>query len=657
MASPDGECFPARLPPPQRFGSVEGRMSAIPRKIEILGTPVAVVDYQETVAESIRLAREDRPAAVAASNTHIVALARHDPGFGGVMRRFDLVLPDGMPLRWSLNARGAGLRDRVYGPYFMEEMVRATPAPWRHFLFGGTPETLEALTSRLRQIQPEVEIAGTLSPPFRAWDETDEDEFARMIAQAKPDFIWVALGGERQERWIADNLQRHRRGVFFAVGDAFVLLAGERSFAPRWMQGLGITWIYRLWQEPQRLWRRYTRFNSLFVYYTVRDALLGSPAGRRAGGDLPSIAFLGSRGVPARYSGFEVVVQELGKRLAARGHEVTVYNRLPHFDAPQPVWEGLRIIGLPTISTKRLDTIVHTTLSMLHAMGRRYDIIYLCGVGNAILVRLARLVGMRVIINVDGADFRRTKWRGFARSWLLRSERWAVESADCVIADNATIADRYERNYGMRPEHLSYGLTVRDTPVQSGELARWNLQPGGYFLYVSRLTPENEAELLLQAYRRLADPLPLVLVGGDPYEQAYRRRLAALATDRVIFTGLRFGDAYVELSQNARAFIMPATIEATRLVLLDQLGMGQAIIYHDCPATREVLGEAGLPFGPENPVEALAAQLESAGRNPTMCVHAGRRARERAELFRWENVLARYEEIFDRILDAPAKKT
>ena len=629
-------------------------MSEALRKLTILGTPVAAADYESAIAESIHLAGGTRPAAVSAGNTHIIALARQKRDFGDVMRRFDLILPDGMPLRWALNAKGAGLKDRVYGPYFMEKMIRATPRPWRHFFFGGTAETLGELERYLREIQPDIEIAGALSPPFRQWSEEDERSFADTIAAAKPDFIWVALGGERQERWIMDNLHRHASGVFFAVGDAFVLLAGQRQFAPQWMQRLGITWAYRLWQEPRRLWRRYTRFNTLFVYYTVRDALLGTPDGRRAPRDLPSIAFLGSRGVPARYSGFEVVVEELGKRLAARGYDVTVYNRLPHFGPPQPVWEGMKIIGLPTIPTKSLDTIVHTTLSMFHAMWRRYDIIYLCGVGNAILGRLARARGMKVILNVDGADFRRKKWRGFARSWLQRSERWAVRSADCIIADNATIADRYERNYGMRPEHLSYGLTVRDEPVRCGELERWGLKPGGYFLYVSRLTPENEAELLLRAYRELHDPLPLVVVGGDPYEHSYRRRLESLATDRVIFTGLRFSDAYIELSQNALAFVMPATIEATRLVLLDQLGMGKAIIYHDCAATREVLGDAGIPFGPENPVQSLTAKMDWAMKNPGECVAAGRRARERAELFRWETVLARYEAIFDRILRPPA---
>ncbi|MBJ7327684.1 MAG: hypothetical protein JHC52_10125, partial [Chthoniobacterales bacterium] len=98
-------------------------MSKPPRKIEILGTPVAAVDYGMAIAESRRLAEAGRPAAVSASNTHIVSLARQKEDFGRIMRRFDLVLPDGMPLRWSLNAKGAGLKDRVYGPYFMEQMV------------------------------------------------------------------------------------------------------------------------------------------------------------------------------------------------------------------------------------------------------------------------------------------------------------------------------------------------------------------------------------------------------------------------------------------------------------------------------------------------------------------------------------------------------
>ena len=625
-------------------------MPTLTPKIKILGTPVAAVDYETAIRECQRLARRLQPAAVCASNTHIIALARHNRDFGELIRSFDLLLPDGMPLRWVLNARGAHLKDRVYGPYFMEKMIRASPRPWKHFLFGGTPSTLEQLTKNLHSIQPDLDICGTFSPPFRAWTEADEKEFARVIAEAKPDFIWVALGGERQEKWIRDNLQRHTRGVFFAVGDAFVLLAGERSFAPDLVQKLGVTWAYRLWQEPRRLWRRYAQYNSLFLYYTLRDTLLGTPA-TRLQSERPSIAFLGSRGVPARYSGFEVVVEELGKRFASLGHPVTVYNRLPLFGSKRPKWEGMRMVGLPTIPTKSLETIVHTTLSMIHAMRQGYDIIYLCGVGNSILGHLARFSGMRVVLNVDGADFRRKKWSGLGRFWLRRSELWATKSADCLIADNATIANRYERDYGVRPEHLGYGLTVRDTLVDCGEMKRWNLQPNQYFLYVSRFTPENEAELLLQAYRQLPNPLPLVLVGSDPYEHAYRRRLEELATDQVIFTGTRFAEAYLELSQKARAFIMPATIEATRLVLLDQLGMGKAIIYQDCQASREVLADVGIPFAPDKPVENLSQKMIWAKDHPEECAEIGHRARRHAEKFRWETVIESYQKIFQRILN------
>jgi glycosyltransferase involved in cell wall biosynthesis len=146
-----------------------------------------------------------------------------------------------------------------------------------------------------------------------------------------------------------------------------------------------------------------------------------------------------------------------------------------------------------------------------------------------------------------------------------------------------------------------------------------------------------------------------VLVGADPYEHAYRRLLGELATDRVIFTGLRFADAYIELSQNARAFVMPATIEATRLVLLDQLGMGKCIIYHDCAATREVLADTGIPFDTDHPIENLAAKLRWAQENPESVAAEGRRIRQRAELFRWETVLTRYEEIFANILSEKAR--
>jgi N-acetylglucosaminyldiphosphoundecaprenol N-acetyl-beta-D-mannosaminyltransferase len=247
------------------------------RTINVLGVSIASVSYDSAMEIVEQFAREPRATAACPANTHILAEARHDPSFGRVMEKFDLVFPDGMPVVWALNLRGAGLSDRVYGPYFTRHALKNTPQPWRHFFFGDTEQVLEDLKRVAVQLQPNIDIVGSISPPFRAWTESDEAQFAETINRANPDFIWVALPGGRMERWIIDNQHRYHRGVFLAVGDAFTLLSGRRPFAPKWMQRLGLTWLYRMMAEPRRLGPRYLRYNSLFVYYLVRDWLLGTP--------------------------------------------------------------------------------------------------------------------------------------------------------------------------------------------------------------------------------------------------------------------------------------------------------------------------------------------------------------------------------------------
>ncbi|CAN5659229.1 hypothetical protein BH09VER1_BH09VER1_00320 [soil metagenome] len=625
--------------------------SAPPRKAKILGTSVNCVDYDAALKDTIALARSGQPAAVSACNTHLIALARTEPSFHRVMEKFDLVVPDGFPLVWRLNAQGAKLGDRVYGPYFMRHVLEGTPAPWKHFFFGGTPECLVRLVNAAKEFQPDIDISGVLSPPFRAWTEEDEEDFASRIQESEADFIWVALGGERQERWIARHMHRHKKGVFFAVGDAFELLAGARPFAPEWMQNHGLTWLYRLVQEPRRLWARYFKFNSLFLYYVFRDAMLGTPRSvSRGSQERPHVAFLGSRGVPARYSGFEVVVEQLGSRLAERGYPVTVYNRSSRLSPKTAEYRGMRTITLPTISTKSLDTITHTALSAIHAVFQGYDIIYLCGVGNAAIGGFLRFWGYKVIINVDGADFRRAKWGSFARIWLRMSERWATKMADKIIADNREIVARYRREYSTCPMYLSYGAIIRETQVKTGELEHWKLEPRSYILFVSRLSPENQADLLLKAYARYKGPLKLVICGAANYEQGHYQDLLGLADERVIFTGARYNDGYLELSQNAAFFVMPADIEATRLVLLDQMGMGAAILYKDCPATREVLAEAAEPFGSENPEDALAEKINYLAEHPKRCEELGRLAQKRAlNHFDWRLVVDQYELLLESL--------
>jgi N-acetylglucosaminyldiphosphoundecaprenol N-acetyl-beta-D-mannosaminyltransferase len=244
-------------------------------KVSVIGLEVCVADYESALKECLLLSKRGR-AAVSAANTHIASASRANDAFGVTMGAFDLVLPDGMPLIWIMNHKlkrmgKPPLTDRVYGPYFMKYAIQYAPAGTTHYLFGGTEECLEELQRELRTLREDVRVVGICSPPYRKWSEEDQDEFARQVNTVSPDFIWVALGGEKQEQWIINNLHRYNRGVFFAIGDAFELLAGRRPFAPEWCQRFGMTWLYRLAQEPRRMFKRYCKYNLLFLRYLVTD--------------------------------------------------------------------------------------------------------------------------------------------------------------------------------------------------------------------------------------------------------------------------------------------------------------------------------------------------------------------------------------------------
>ncbi len=242
----------------------------------ILGSPLAVLDYAQAVAIAREWSESDGVFAVAAANTHVVSLARHETPFRAALEKFDLLLPDGMPLVWCLNRTLPSqqqLRDRVYGPTFMLRLLEASshdPAA-RHFLLGGPQLLLDQLALQLVRQMPALKIAGTYVPPFGEWDEAEDLKIIRAIGDSRAQYIWVGLGCPKQELWIARNKHRLPRGVYIAVGAAFAFHAGQVKQAPRWLQDRGLEWLYRLWSEPRRLARRYLRYNSLFLYYLLRD--------------------------------------------------------------------------------------------------------------------------------------------------------------------------------------------------------------------------------------------------------------------------------------------------------------------------------------------------------------------------------------------------
>ncbi|HEY8238272.1 MAG TPA: glycosyltransferase [Candidatus Limnocylindrales bacterium] len=363
------------------------------------------------------------------------------------------------------------------------------------------------------------------------------------------------------------------------------------------------------------------------------------------------IAILGTRGVPASYGGFETFAEELGARLVQRGHEVTVYGRSHVVPKGITTHRGIRIRRLPTIRHKYLDTVLHGAISVLDALPRRYDVVLICNNANAPFALVPRLGGAKVVLNTDGLEWERGKWNSLGR-WYAQACAWLAPKLPIVlIADAHVIGDWYRRRYDRATVYIPYGCDGRTLPA--GEtLARFGLRPEEYLLYVSRLEWENNADVVIRAYRAAGGletlGVPLVVVGDAPYANAYKRRLETLAgiTPGVMLTGYVFGDGYVELQSNALAYVQATQVGGTHPVLVEAMGRGAFVIANDVPEHREVLAEAGLYYARNDP-RSLAQALQTARGDAGLRKRLGAAAAERARaLYSWEHVTDEYERLF-----------
>ena len=227
------------------------------------------------------------------------------------------------------------------------------------------------------------------------------------------------------------------------------------------------------------------------------------------------IGLLGSRGIPARYSGFETFYEQIAIRLVKRGHEVTVYNRSHFIRDVKGEYQGVRIVSLPSVRTKHLDTITHTLLSSIHSLFQGYDIVYYCIVGNSPLVWIPRLARACTLLNVDGEDWAREKWSGFARWYQRKCEALAAKMAQVIISDARGIQERYKYLYRVDTIFVPYGANIqRDEGLEA--IQKWGLQPDEYILYVGRFVPENAIDLLIKAFKQVNTEKKAGYRGGCP---------------------------------------------------------------------------------------------------------------------------------------------
>lgn len=249
-------------------------MPAVRPKLSVFGVGVNPTTYDEAVSAIIAAARERRSYAVTALATHGLMEAVGNPDFAQVLDQLDIVTPDGQPVRWALNTlHGARLSDRVYGPALMLRLCAAAAREGIPvYLYGSTPRTCEQLVVALTRRYPALRIAGAFPDRFRDATPSEDEEDVDRICASGAGLVFVGRGCPRQERWAATHLRRVPAAMI-AVGAAFDYIAGTLVSPPRWMQDVGLEWLYRLCREPRRLWRRYLYANSAFLVRFVAAVL------------------------------------------------------------------------------------------------------------------------------------------------------------------------------------------------------------------------------------------------------------------------------------------------------------------------------------------------------------------------------------------------
>ncbi len=358
------------------------------------------------------------------------------------------------------------------------------------------------------------------------------------------------------------------------------------------------------------------------------------------------IAIVGTRGIPNRYGGFEQFAEKVSSQFADRGHEVTVYCRKP-FTKPDDVYDRrIKRVIVPTILQKHLDTWSSGLLSSVHVTFSDNDVVLMCNVANSPFAWIPRLFGKPVVLNVDGLDRRRGKWNAFGQAALHVCEWMSTFTPSRVVTDAKPIHDYYRQRYGKDSTVIGYGS---DVPPGELKVDRFNLVPGRYVLYVSRLEPENNPELVLAAWRKVRTDWPFVMVGDNRYDSGYLERLRPEADERVKFLGAIYDEGYWALQKNAGVFVFACEVGGVHPALIEAMAAENAVLYLASPENNETAGDAAIRY--TKSADDLAAKLQRLLDDPAERQLWAARAFERAQkLYRWDAVAKRYEQLFEQVL-------
>ncbi|HWR00066.1 MAG TPA: glycosyltransferase family 4 protein [Candidatus Methylomirabilis sp.] len=369
------------------------------------------------------------------------------------------------------------------------------------------------------------------------------------------------------------------------------------------------------------------------------------------------IAMIGAKGVPASMSaggGVERHIEELSRRLAEHGHDVTIYVRSYNNTLQRKTWKGCRLVTLPTIRRKNFETIVHVLLSTIHAIGRRYDVIHYHGVGPSTLAWIPRVFAPRskVVVTFHSQDKFHEKWNIVARAYLAWGEWTAVRFPHRTISVSHVIQQYCRRMFDAEIVYIPNGVDVPTEVPGTDRLEGMGLRPNGYFLGLGRLVPQKAFDLALEAYRGVSTPIAFAIAGAPSYDLSLYERLHALAKDdpRVRLLGYRTGEELQQLLAHCYAVVHPSRTEGLSLSILEAMAHGKLVVMSDIPENLEVIDHAGISFKTDDR-EALRNVLAWLVQDPELVRKRGQRARDIVKrLYAWDTIVAKTETVYAALI-------
>ena len=362
------------------------------------------------------------------------------------------------------------------------------------------------------------------------------------------------------------------------------------------------------------------------------------------------IANVGIKGLPARFGGWETIVEEISTGLIKKGHKVTVYCRNDKVRIEREEYRGIQLVKVPATWSKHFGTILHSFLCTIHILKTDVEIVDYYTAANAIFAFLPRLFGKKVVCSVDGLDWQRAKWGKLVKVYLKLAEYLAVYLTNGVITDAKTIEKYYLDKFKVRTTCIPCGAYVSDS-THPEWINRFGLQSKRYFLFVGRLTPENNIHHLVKAFERVRTDMKLVIVGDDPYHKAYIVSLKSTCDPRIMFTGYVYGKGYKELNCNAYAYVFPDGVGGTHPALVEAMGFGNCVLVNDTPSNLEVIGEAGLSYKGRNGAEDLRREIQSLADDPDLVNSYKAKAINRIRIYySWDKAVEKHEKFYLAIL-------